>query len=59
MASFNSYADLAEQSLYNVDDEAELQRGQGWALLALAAAVKELAEAQQEQSTGGPSRFRR
>ena len=45
--SFEQYAELAEQHLFNVpSDDDDVQWGQAWATLALAAAVKELAEAQ-------------
>lgn len=48
---FDNYAERAEEALYRLpgnDDEENryyVARGQGWAVLALAAAVQELAEA--------------
>lgn len=48
--TFDEYAELAQQHLYGiVDDDADANRahGQAWATLALAAAIHELAEAQQ------------
>jgi hypothetical protein len=55
MASFGSYADLAEQHLYKIEGEKrELQWGHAWAVLALAAAVHEFAEAQQQAADSTP-----
>jgi hypothetical protein len=54
MAHSSQYLELAEQNLYHLADDSEeraeyISRGQGWATLALAAAIAELAETQQDR----------
>jgi hypothetical protein len=56
MADSGTYMELAERNLHHIADggreeQAEyISRGHAWATLALAAAVSELAEAQQARS---------